>query len=71
MARVSSAHRRPQIYDKTLGVLNNAATLGDIDLFDYLVSRGADPSKSIALHAAARCPDPVKTKAMILHLVDK
>lgn len=58
------------LFDKTLGSLNNAAALGDVDLFDYLVSRGADPSKSIALHTAAYCLDPAKVKAMIAHLVD-
>lgn len=59
------------LFDRTLGVLNNTAALGDIDLFDYLVSRGADVSKSIALHHVARCKDPIKTRAMICHLVDK
>ncbi|KAI0120927.1 hypothetical protein BJ170DRAFT_645622 [Xylariales sp. AK1849] len=58
-------------FDKTLGVLNNAAALGDIDLFDYLVFRGADVSKCIALHATARCPNPLKVKNMVTHLVDK
>ncbi|CAJ2512183.1 Uu.00g051980.m01.CDS01 [Anthostomella pinea] len=57
--------------DHTLGVLNNAAALGDAALFDHLVSRGADPSKSIALHHAARCQDAAKTTAMIAHLVDR
>jgi len=52
-------------------VLNNAAASGNIELFDHLVSRGADPTKSIALHHAARCKDPAKTKAMITHLVTR
>jgi hypothetical protein len=59
------------LYDRTLGVLNEAAALGDVDLFDWLVSRGADASKSIALHTVARCKDPAKTKAMISHLIGK
>lgn len=57
--------------DDTVGVLNEAAALGDTALFDYLVSRGADPKRSIALHEATRCKDPVKTAAIIDHLVEK
>lgn len=57
--------------DLTLGVLNNAAASGDTELFDYLISRGDDPARSIALHHACRCSDPEKTVAMISHLVEK
>lgn len=58
-------------HDYSLGVLNNAAASGDVDTFDYLVSRGADPSRSRALHHASRCRNPTKTEAMIHHLIDK
>lgn len=64
------ASRDPPLFDKTLGVLNNTAALGDIELFDHLVSRGADVSKSIALHTATACPSSTKTRAMIIHLIE-
>lgn len=52
-------------------VLSNVAARGDIELFDHLVSRGADPHRSLALHAVSRCRDAEKSKAMIDHLLDK
>ncbi|KAK6068257.1 hypothetical protein SCUP515_09752 [Seiridium cupressi] len=58
-------------YDHSLGVLNNAAARGDIETFDYLLSQGADPTRSRALHLASRCKDLAKTVAMIHHLIDK
>jgi hypothetical protein len=61
----------PTLFNKILGILNNTAALGDIELFDHLVSRGADISKSIVLHTATDCPFPIKTKAMIIHLIEK
>ena len=51
--------------------LNIIAALGDIELFDHIVSRGADPQRSIALHRATKCRDPEKSIAMIDHLLDK
>lgn len=57
--------------DYSLKVLNLVAASGDMELFDRLVSRGADPQRSMALHRASRCPDPDKTVAMIDHLLDK
>lgn len=57
--------------DYSLKVLNNIAAAGDIELFDHLVSRGADPHRSMALHRAGKCPDPEKSIAMIDHLLDK
>jgi len=51
-------------------VLNNVAQLGDVELFAHLVNRGADPQRSLALHAVAMCRDPEKAKAMIDHLLD-
>lgn len=53
--------------DNTIVVLNAAAAHGDIDLFDHLVSRGAKPPHSNALHNAARSKNAV---AMITHLVE-
>lgn len=57
--------------DRTCGVLNEAAVRGDIEMFDYLVSRGAEPSRSLALHKATGCKDAVKTTSMIIHLIEK
>jgi ankyrin repeat protein len=57
--------------DDTVEVLNKAAALGDIELFDHLVARGADPSRSIALHTATQCEDQVKAAAMVTHLIKK
>jgi hypothetical protein len=53
--------------NKTIAVLNAAAKSGDVDLFDYLVSRGAIPSRSNALHNASQSNNAA---AMITHLVD-
>jgi hypothetical protein len=51
-------------------VLNVAAHHGVLDLFDHLVARGADASRSNALHYAASCQDAVKATAMIIHLIE-
>lgn len=52
-------------------VLSNVAARGDIELFDHLVARGADPHRSMALHSVSRCKDPQKAQAMVDHLLDK
>jgi hypothetical protein len=52
-------------------VLNTAAIHGDIELFDDLVARGAESSGGNALHKAALCKEPLKTVAMITHLIEK
>lgn len=57
--------------DSSLHLLNNVAASGDIDLFDHLVTRGADTSLCTALHSASRCKDAETSKAMICHLLDK
>ncbi len=57
--------------DHTVAVLNNAAALGDIDLFEHLICRGANLSRSIPLHHACRCENPEKSIAMISHLIEK
>ncbi|KAM0703823.1 hypothetical protein Q7P35_009762 [Cladosporium inversicolor] len=57
--------------DYSLKVLNRIAASGDIELFDYLVSRGADPQRSIALYCASKCCDPKTAIAMIDHLLDE
>ena len=57
--------------DYSLKVLNRIAATGDIELFDHVVSRGADPKRSIALHRASKCRDPEKAIAMIDHLLDE
>lgn len=56
--------------DYSLKVLNNIAARGDIDLFDHIVKRGADPHRSLALHCASKCQDYEKSTAMIDHLLD-
>jgi hypothetical protein len=56
--------------DYSVKVLSNVAAAGDIELFDHLVSRGADPHRSYSLHSVSRCKDPEKSKAMIDHLLD-
>ncbi|GAB7325796.1 hypothetical protein MBLNU13_g09884t2 [Cladosporium sp. NU13] len=56
--------------DYSVKVLNNVAQLGDVELFAHLVNRGADPRRSLALHAVAMCRDPEKAKAMIDRLID-
>lgn len=57
--------------DDSLHLLNKVAADGDIELFDHLVGRGANPLKSIALHSASECQDPAKSRAMVCHLLDK
>jgi hypothetical protein len=57
--------------DETISCLNYAAMAGDAAYFDFLVSLGADPNRSIALHFAAQNPDRGTTAAMMAHLVDR
>jgi ankyrin repeat protein len=57
--------------DDTCLVLNEAARRGSIDLFEYLVSRGADPFRSLALHSACLCSHPEQTTSMMEHLLEK
>lgn len=56
--------------DHTVGALNEAARLGDPELFDYLVLRGADPARSLALHYACGSPEDT-TQAMLDHLLTR
>jgi ankyrin repeat protein len=56
--------------DYSLKVLNLIAGRGDIQLFNHLVSRGADPRLSIALHRASKCQDAATCIAMIDNLLD-
>ncbi|KAF7190796.1 hypothetical protein HII31_07955 [Pseudocercospora fuligena] len=56
--------------DTSLHVLNRVAARGNIKLFDHLVSRGADPHRSFALHCASKCKDPEVSVAMVSHLLD-
>lgn len=57
--------------DYSLKVLNNIAARGDTELFDHVVSRGADPLRSLALHRASKCKDAETSTRMIDHLLDK
>ena len=52
-------------------MLNNAAASGDVELFNHLVARGADPHKSMALHYVSKIKDPEKAVAMLSNLLDK
>lgn len=60
-------------YDKTVAVLNEAAAAGKPEIFDYLVSRGADPSRSLPLHYVPfyQPEDSTKVAAVIDHFVEK
>jgi hypothetical protein len=51
--------------------LDKAAAVGDVDLFNRLVSQGADPSRSEALHRASKCHDEAKSVAMVSCLIDR
>lgn len=57
--------------DTSLKVLNSVGIQGDIELYDHLIARGADQSRSLALHCATKCQDAAKSTAMIDHLLDK
>lgn len=57
--------------DSSLHLLNNVAASGDIDLFNHLVSRGADTSLCTALHSASRCTDAEMFNTMVRDLLDK
>jgi hypothetical protein len=58
-------------FDYSLKILNKIAERGDIQLFDHIVSRGADPLRSLALHRASKCEDTERSIAMIDHLLDR
>jgi ankyrin repeat protein len=51
--------------------LDKAAAVGDVDLFNWLVSQGADPSRSEALHRASKCHDEAKSVAMVSCLIER
>lgn len=53
--------------------LNHAALKGDLQMFDHLVSRGADPARSDALHFAAQHEnqDLATMTSLMQHLIDK
>ena len=57
-------------HDFSLKILNRIAARGDIQLFNDLVSRGANPQLSIALHRASECQDAATCIAMIDNLMD-
>lgn len=56
---------------RDLKALNSVGIQGDIELYDHLIARGADQSRSLALHCASKCQDAAKSTAMIDHLLDK
>jgi hypothetical protein len=68
--RTDTGQRPGQCHDYSIKVLNNVSANGDIELFDHLVARGADPQRSMALHCASKCHEDGKPEAMIDHLLD-
>ena len=58
-------------HDYTNAALNAAAAEGDVEMFDYLVTRGAQPSLAIPLHHVSKCKDHLLTERMIEHLIEK
>lgn len=57
--------------DTSLKILNSVGARCDIELYDHLIARGADQSRSLALHCATRCKDAEKSTAMIDHLLGR
>ncbi|SMY18866.1 unnamed protein product [Zymoseptoria tritici ST99CH_1A5] len=57
--------------DDSLHILNMVAANGDIKLLEYLVARGADLTKSLALHAVSSCHEPAKSLPMLSYLLDE
>ena len=57
--------------DYSLEVLNRAAAQGNVELFRHLVHRGADPSRSLALHRASEHKNAIELEAMIDCLLDR
>ncbi|EGP90937.1 uncharacterized protein MYCGRDRAFT_102079 [Zymoseptoria tritici IPO323] len=65
------SHLAEDEYDDSLHVLNQVAANGDIILLRYLVARGADLTKSVALHAVSRCHDLAASLPMLSYLLDE
>lgn len=61
--------KNTQLGEWSIEILDQTAAAGDIELMKYLVSRGANPSQSLALHSATTCKDADKTRAMIACLI--
>lgn len=66
---------RPYAYlpkDNTV-FLNHAALIGNLEMFDHLVSRGGDPARSNALHFAAQheTQNLVTMTSLMRHLIEK
>jgi hypothetical protein len=59
------------MFDFSLHLLDRVAALGDVELFNHLVERGADPLQSSALHRASVCHDERKSLSMISCLIDR
>ena len=69
--RTEDGFRLASPSDTSLKILNSVGARCDIELYDHLIARGADQSRSLALHCATRCKDAEKSTAMIDHLLDK
>lgn len=70
-SRTDAGHAPAGLKDSSVKVLSCVAATGDIELYDHLIARGADQSRSLGLHSASRCRDGEKSVAMIHHLLDK
>jgi len=57
--------------DHSLEVLNRAAAEGNVKMFEHLVHRGAEPSRSLALHRVSECNDTAKMIVMVDCLLDQ
>ncbi|KAH8647551.1 hypothetical protein BGZ60DRAFT_437869 [Tricladium varicosporioides] len=68
---LSSGASSDNIGEDTVEALNDAAALGDIEIFDLFVKHGAVASNSIALRKVSLCDDPIAATAMVDHLVEK
>ncbi|PIA92164.1 hypothetical protein CB0940_09973 [Cercospora beticola] len=60
----------PGGYDNSIKILNGSAANADVELFDHLVSRGAEPARSLALHYTSKCKVPESAVTILSHLLD-
>jgi ankyrin repeat protein len=59
------------MFDFSNHLLDKVAALGNVELFDYLVARGADPQRSSALHRVSVCHGKQKSLSMLSSLIDR
>jgi ankyrin repeat protein len=59
------------IFDFSHHLLDRVAALGNVEFFDLLVARGADPLRSSALHRVSVCHGEQKSLSMLSSLIDR